>query len=64
METLNIGIIERKKELEEEIMEDFERDYLITNFNTNINEIFPNFTNRKKLKIDVNKKLNNLRIIN
>ena len=50
METLNIGIIERKKELEEEIMEDFERDYLITNFNTNINEIFPNFTNQLNKK--------------
>ena len=50
METLNIGIIERKKELEEEIMEDIERDYLITNFNTNINEIFPNFTNQLNKK--------------
>ena len=69
METLNIGIIERKKELEEEIMEDFERDYLITNFNTNINEIFPNFTNqliKKKiyfsfiLKYINSKKLNDI----
>ena len=50
METLNIGIIERKKEFEEEIMEDIERDYLITNFNTNINEIFPNFTNQLNKK--------------
>ena len=46
METLNIGVIERKKVLEEEIMEDIERDYLITNFNSNINEIFPNFNNQ------------------
>ena len=69
METLNIGIIERKKELEEEIMEDIERDYLITNFNTNINEIFPNFTNqliKKKiyfsfiLKYINSKKLNDI----
>ncbi len=69
METLNIGIIERKKELEEEIMEGIERDYLITNFNTNINEIFPNFTNqliKKKiyfsfiLKYINSKKLNDI----
>ena len=69
METLNIGIIERKKELEEGIMEDIERDYLITNFNTNINEIFPNFTNqliKKKiyfsfiLKYINSKKLNDI----
>ena len=46
MEILNIGVIERKKEFEEEIMEDIERDYLITNFNNNINEIFPNFANQ------------------
>ena len=69
METLNIGIIERKKELEEEMIEDIERDYLITNFNTNINEIFPNFTNqliKKKiyfsfiLKYINSKKLNDI----
>ena len=69
METLNIGVIERKKDLEEEIMEDIERDYLITNFNTNINEIFPNFHNqiiKKKiyfsflLKYINSKKLNDI----
>ena len=69
METLNIGTNERKKELEEEITEDIERDYLITNFNTNINEIFPNFTNqliKKKiyfsfiLKYINSKKLNDI----
>ena len=69
METLNIGVIERKKVLEEDMMEDIERDYLITNFNSNINEIFPNFNNqiiKKKiyfsflLKYINSKKLNDI----
>ena len=69
METLNIGVIERKKDLEEEIMEDIERNYLITNFNTNINEVFPDFHNqiiKKKiyfsflLKYINSKKLNDI----
>ena len=46
MESLNIEVIERKKEFYEEIMEEIERDYLITNFNANIKEVFPNLNNR------------------
>ena len=42
MESLNIGIIERKKTIAEEIIEAIDRNYLIKNFNENINEIFKN----------------------
>ena len=42
MESLNIGVIERKKTIAEEIIEAIDRNYLIKNFNENINEIFKN----------------------
>ena len=40
-DNLNIGFIQQKKRLEEEIMDDIERDYLITNFHSNFKEVFP-----------------------
>ena len=46
METLNIGDNEQKKTFEEEIMDEIERNYLITNFNDNLKEIFSNAKNQ------------------
>ena len=50
MESLNIGIIERKKTIAEEIIEAIDRNYLIKNFNENINEIFKNEKNQLNKK--------------
>ena len=50
MESLNIGIIERKKTIAEEIIEAIDRNYLIKNFNENINGIFKNEKNQLNKK--------------
>ena len=46
MENLNIDVIKKEKSLEEEIMSSIEKNYLITNFNTNLTELFKNFPNQ------------------
>ena len=51
MENLNIGFIERKKTIAEEIIETIDRDYLIKNFNKNIVEILKKDTNQLNKKI-------------
>ena len=42
MENLNIDVINRKKELHEEIMDIIDKNYLISNFNSNLSQYFKN----------------------
>ena len=46
MENINISIIEAKRSLEQQIMANIERNYLIKNFNDNLNKVFPKFENK------------------
>ena len=46
MENLNIDVIKKEKSIEEEIMESIEKNYLITNFTTNLSDLFKNEQNQ------------------
>jgi hypothetical protein len=51
MENLNIDAISnRKKNLYEEIIDNIEKNYLISNFNTNLNKLFANYKNELRKK--------------
>ena len=45
MENLNIDVINRKKKLHEEIMDNVNKNYLISNFKTNLSEFFKDYKN-------------------
>ena len=50
MENLNIDVINRKKELHEEIMDIIDKNYLISNFNSNLSQYFKNYKNKFEKK--------------
>ena len=50
MENLNIDVINRKKELREEIMDIIDKNYLISNFNSNLSQYFKNYKNKFEKK--------------
>ena len=51
MQNLNIDAISnRKKNLYEEIIDNIEKNYLISNFNTNLNKLFANYKNELRKK--------------
>ena len=45
MDNLNIDVINRKKKLHEEIMDNVDKNYLISNFKTNLSEFFKDYKN-------------------
>ena len=51
MENLNIDVINRKKESHEEIMDIIDKNYLISNFNSNLSQYFKNYKNKFEKKI-------------
>ena len=50
MENLNIDVINRKKGLHEEIMDIIDKNYLISNFNSNLSQYFKNYKNKFEKK--------------
>ena len=55
MENININIIALEKSFEQQIMDDIEKNNLLTNFNTNIKQVLTNFENQlTKQKIYLN----------
>ena len=50
MENLNIDVINRKKKLHEEIMDNINKNYLISNFNTNLTQLFKDYKNNLSQK--------------
>ena len=50
MENLNIDVINRKKESHEEIIDIIDKNYLISNFNSNLSQYFKNYKNKFEKK--------------